>query len=146
MNHPVPCPVGVADAGHRRPGVLVLDDDTILLDMLTETLPALGFTVHTASDGGDAIRLYGRNRGTIDVVLLDVHVPGLGGPETLMRLRQIHRDVRAVFMTWDTEGYEGERLRALGAVGMVCKPFHPEDVARKLSLALESQLADSFDC
>jgi CheY-like chemotaxis protein len=146
MSHPASCPSGVADAGHRRPGVLVLDDDTILLDMLTETLPALGFTVRTAFDGAEAIRLFRQHRGTIDVVLLDVHVPGLGGPETLLRLRQIHRGVRAVFMTWDTEGYEGERLRALGAVGLVSKPFHPEDVARKLSLALESRLADSFDC
>jgi CheY-like chemotaxis protein len=109
-------------------GVLVLDDDDVLLDMLAETLPAFGYDVWTASDGGEAVRLYREHRGRIDVVVLDIQVPGMDGPATLRELRRLDPAVRAVFMTWDTAGQEN---------AFVVKPFHPADVARKLRLLLE---------
>src|SRR6266511_1810436 len=79
-------PWGKAPA--RHPGVLVVDDDALLRTLLYEVLRQEGFAVWTAANGFEALTLYDLQRGAIDLVLLDVNMPGRDGPETLAALRR----------------------------------------------------------
>ena len=73
-----------------------------------------------------------------DAILLDVMMPGLDGPSTLARLREdpATASVPIVFLTAKAIASEVDRLRALGAAGVLTKPFDPMTLARELRAAL----------
>jgi CheY-like chemotaxis protein len=121
LPQPLACPG--AEAGSGPPEALVVDDDPEVLGLLRLFLQGSGFVVRTASGGAEAVELYRRHRATVAVVLLDVRMPGLSGPQTLAALRRIDPGVRCFFMT----GYAGPSseadLLALGAARVFAKPF-----------------------
>jgi len=125
-----------AEPGCRlAPGVLVVDDTAALRSVLETGLRRAGFSVWSAAHGLLAVELYRRHQDTIAVVLLDVAMPGLDGPQTLAALQQLCPAVRCCFMTADPEPYTEEDLRRLGAVRVFRKPFaFPEmiDTLRQL--------------
>jgi two-component system, OmpR family, response regulator len=73
-----------------------------------------------------------------DVILLDVMMPDMDGPTTLFRLRESEgtRAVPVIFMTARTQGREVERFKALGALGVIAKPFNPITLASDLKALL----------
>jgi DNA-binding response OmpR family regulator len=100
--------------------------------MLGVGMRSHGFAVWLAGSGREAIELYRAHRDEIDVVLLDVKMPGLDGPGTLAALREIDPSVRCCFMTGDPGHYTPRMLVDLGAVIVFEKPFRPGEVARQL--------------
>jgi CheY-like chemotaxis protein len=107
----------------RRPEALVVDDERVLRTLLEHALRRQGFTVRLAAGGQEAAEAYRQHHDTIDIVLLDVHMPGLDGPATLAALRQIDPHVRCCFMSGDTSGPVEATLLALGAARVFPKPF-----------------------
>src|SRR5437868_2708842 len=99
-----------------------------------------GFAVWLAADGPEAVELYRRHRDTIDVVLLDVQMPGLDGPATLTALREFDPGVLCCFMTGGPGRYTEEMLVGLGAATVFRKPLRLREVAQQLA-----RLADTFD-
>ncbi|PTW56566.1 response regulator receiver domain-containing protein [Breoghania corrubedonensis] len=69
-----------------------------------------------------------------DIILLDVMMPGMDGPETLAKLREIETtaETPVVFITARTQAYEIERFLSLGAVGVIAKPFDPLGLPREV--------------
>lgn len=87
-------------------------------------------TLISAPSGQDALdQLAGGLRP--DVILLDVMMPSLDGPGVLSRLQQMEStaDIPVIFMTARAQSNEVDRLRALGAVGVIIKPFDPMSLA-----------------
>src|SRR5262249_54800945 len=80
-----------AEGGHSvsPTGVLVVDDETAVLSVLAARLRIEGFKVWLAGHGHQALELYRRNPNEIAVVLLDVLMPGMDGPHTLIALQKI---------------------------------------------------------
>jgi CheY-like chemotaxis protein len=115
-----------------KPGVLVVDDEHMLRIMVQLGLERNGFNVWLASRGQEAIRLYRKHRERIAVVLLDVCMPGLDGPQTLAALRELNPEIRACFMSGNTGAYEPEELRRRGAAYVIAKPFLLDDLANVL--------------
>lgn len=107
--------------------ILVVDDEAIVRQMLEVVLRRSGFGVLLAADGPEALALYERHRPRIAVVLLDVRMPGLDGPQTLAALRQFDPGVRCCFMSGDTKCYSEQELLAQGAVCFFPKPFRSLD-------------------
>src|SRR5438067_12967616 len=109
--HRRPGPAGGLLAAGRRPGVLVVDDQDGVRGVVGAVLRQEGFAVWLAADGWEAIDLYRSLRGSIDLVLLDVRMPGLDGPASLSALRGLNRRVRFCFLSGDlvgcTAGYRG---------------------------------------
>jgi two-component system OmpR family response regulator len=103
--------------------VLVAEDEPAVLAMLDFALKYHGFAVRRAGGGEAAVQAYGRHRGTVDVVLLDVQMPGVDGPQTLAALREVNPAVRCVFMSGNTGKYSTEQLLAAGAAAVLPKPF-----------------------
>lgn len=111
--------------------VLVADDSEAVLGVLGMALRQQGFTVLSAGSGQEAVVLYRSHCSTIHLVVLDVRMPGVDGPQTLSALREINPDICCCFMSGDTGKYTDQELLALGATAVFHKPF------RLLSVAME---------
>src|ERR1700674_2571841 len=106
--------------------VLHVDDEPDIREIVEISLgldPDL--TVRSCASGVDAITA--ASEWSPDLVLLDVRMPGMDGPATLARLRESRQTahIPVIFMTARAQPRELERLRALGAQGVISKPFDP---------------------
>lgn len=112
--------------------ILYADDDDDIRELLALTLHlAGGFDVHTVADGFEAVARLAEIRP--DLVILDVMMPGLDGPATLAGIRrQRNGQVPTVFFTAKLQRDEIERLEALGAAGVIHKPFDPATIADQI--------------
>ncbi|HVS35090.1 MAG TPA: response regulator [Gemmataceae bacterium] len=115
-----------------RPGVLVVDDEPQIRNLLEAVLRRSGFAVWTADGGRSALDCYQKNQSAISVVLLDVRMPGMDGPQTLAGLLRINPAAACCFMTGHAGDYTPEGLLALGAVRLFEKPFRLDDIASGL--------------
>lgn len=107
----------------RPPGVLIADDEARLRALLLVTLKQYGFSVWLAADGPEAVQVYRERRPEIDLVVLDLGMPGQRGHETLGELRNLNPDVRCCFMANTADfAYERELLER-GAKRIFQKPF-----------------------
>jgi CheY-like chemotaxis protein len=91
-------------------GVLLVDDEPGVLGMLDFALRMHAFTVYSAKDGEAGVRAFRRHQATVDVILLDVQMPRMDGPQTLTAIRQIDPEVPCVFMSGNAGHYTGENL------------------------------------
>jgi CheY-like chemotaxis protein len=107
----------------RRPELLIVDDEPSVLLLLEIALREAGFVVWPARGGAEAVRLYERHHGSIDLVLLDVQMPDLDGVQTLLRLQALDPHVRCCLMSGCTGRYSQEELLTLGVVRILPKPF-----------------------
>jgi CheY-like chemotaxis protein len=108
---------------HATPVVLVVDDMELIREVLRASLRCQGFQVRVADDGPEAIELYRREYDAIAIVLLDVQMPGMDGPEVLTALRAIEPAVTAFFMSGDAGRYGEDELLATGARRVFAKPL-----------------------
>ena len=125
-------PVSAAVA--RR--VLVADDQPIVRKLTERMLRQLGCEVVGASDGEEAVRAFEEDPDSFDLVVLDVTMPKLRGPEALQRMRAIRPDLEAVFVS----GYAGapsELVRPAGEpkLRVLQKPFTAQQLAEELRRA-----------
>ena len=107
----------------QKPILLVVEDEAAVLKLMEVALRHYGFAVRLAASGQEAIDLYQRHHQTIVLVLLDVQMPDLDGPDTLAALQNINPGVRFCFISGHTGKYAAEELRAMGAAHVFQKPF-----------------------
>lgn len=105
------------------PCVLVVDDEDALRTILTRELRKRRFDVYSTGSGAEAVEMYCRSSTRIDVVLLDVNMPGMSGPDTLDAILAVDPFVRCCFMTADDRPGRPAALLARGAVAVIAKPF-----------------------
>lgn len=109
---------------HFRPaGVLVVEDEPLMLKAMEQGLRKKGFRVWTADDGGQAIEVFRQFGAQIDIVLSDVQMPVLDGPQALEALRVIRPSIRICFMTADARLSTTARLLSRGALRVFAKPL-----------------------
>ena len=115
--------------------LLLVDDDDDIRAIARLSLERIGkWEVVTASSGADAIALVRRDS-AFDAVLLDVMMPGLDGPSTLEALRSglLPGRVPVIFLTAKIQPADREYLGALGAAGVIAKPFDPMGLASEVA-------------
>jgi CheY-like chemotaxis protein len=135
---PVPVELAQDAEGSTLPrGVLVVDDDASIRLLLDAALQQRGFTVWTACNGEEALNLYRNHRDAIALVLLDVRMPVLDGPQTLAVLRQWEPALTFCFMSGQSGDYSPEQLLALGAACVFEKPFRVADVQKTVEQLIE---------
>jgi two-component system, OmpR family, response regulator len=115
----------------RRPAVLVVDDNPAVGETLGAWLRAHGLGVWLAAGGPEAVELF-RVCGEVDLVLMEVYMPGWDGPRTLAALRRLNPRLPCCFMSGHAGHYPPRALRELGGAGLFRKPFHCAEVARAL--------------
>lgn len=127
----------------RRPGILVVDDDAAVRFLLDIGLRQYGFTVLQAADGREALQVYQQERAAIDLVLLDIRMPGLDGPQTLDALIRLNPQVRCCFMTGHAGSYSHAELLKLGAERVFAKPFQVAELAQAIGKLMGHSLTGS---
>jgi len=109
---------------HAGACVLVVDDEPEVREVTTRMLESSGYRVRQAVDGVEALHVYENDGATIDLVILDMTMPRLGGEETWKQLRQIDPEVRVLFCSGYSEESADDLLLEDGArVGFLHKPF-----------------------
>ncbi|NIM12766.1 MAG: response regulator [Candidatus Aminicenantes bacterium] len=121
-----------------RETVLLVDDENIFLDVGEKLLNKMGYTVLTAKSGKEAIEIYEKNKDGIDIVILDMIMPGMGGGETFDLLKKINPDIKVLLSTgYSLEGQAAGILER-GCSGFIQKPFRVKDLSQKIRLILDS--------
>lgn len=122
-------------AGHGEV-VLLVDDHEEALVTSRDVLKNLGYRVITATDGRSAVELFAQQEDSIDLVILDVVMPILGGKEACKEIRQIKPDVRVIFAT----GYDRVNVQSdpeLSDVPVINKPFAIGKLSRAIRALLD---------
>jgi two-component system cell cycle sensor histidine kinase/response regulator CckA len=131
-----------AFAGPENSGpidLLIVDDEPVIRRLLELALRACGLRVRTADSGAAALRLVEQHGGNVRLVLLDVQMPQMDGPQTLAGLRDIAPELAVVFMSGGLGTHSVEELMELGAIDFIEKPFrnlqHTTAYLRELATA-----------
>ncbi|MCP4603994.1 MAG: response regulator [Proteobacteria bacterium] len=106
-----------------RGGVLLVDDELIIRTSARRLLEKLGYTVFLAENGQIALEVYKKRRDLISLVLLDMIMPVMDGPETFQELLQINPEVKVVLLSGYSKDEKVEPLLDNGATGFIQKPF-----------------------
>jgi len=125
-------PLGQRLSGH----VLLVEDEPGLRDVCSQMLESLGCTVETAADGDSAIRLYREGHARIDVVLLDLLLPKLSGPEVFRKMIATDPGVQVLVMSGFSLDGEAQSMIDKGARGFLQKPFTLAALAAEVGRAL----------
>ena len=112
----------------KKRGILVVDDEEVVRGLLTGVLSAEGFEIFQAADGLEAMEVYESRGAAIDLVILDMIMPGMGGEEVLRKLREISKKVKVVISSGYMSEEQREKLQEYGVDGFLDKPYGDTDV------------------
>jgi PAS domain S-box-containing protein len=112
------------DSGVRGQGrILVVDDEQAVREVTADLLRELGYDVATAIDGLDAVEYYTRHAAEIDLVLVDLVMPRMGGRECFRALKAMNPDVRTVLCTGYGFNIAAQELLDEGVLDFIAKPY-----------------------
>ena len=117
--------------------VLLVEDRREVRDLVSNTLGGVGYTVLRAADGEEALGVAQRHAGPIHLVLSDVVMPRMSGPEMAKLIREQRPDVRFLFMS----GYPDRAASMISEFGeraLIMKPVLPSDLSRRVREQLDA--------
>lgn len=133
VEKPTPVPDEVLEGDET---ILIVDDEESVISVSRDMLEALGYSVLVARSGHEAVEVYERNRAAIDLVILDMVMPDMGGEETFVRLKRINPSVSVVL----SSGYSLDGLTTTimeqGCKAFIQKPFTINLLSQRLAEVL----------
>jgi PAS domain S-box-containing protein len=117
--------------------VLLVDDEEVILEVGRELLEALGYRVLLAQDGKEAVKVYGKNQDKIDIVVLDVVMPGMGGGEAYDRMKDINPDIKVLLSSGFSIDGEASKILERGCNGFIQKPFTMKELSGEIGKILK---------
>ncbi|MBS3918935.1 MAG: response regulator [Deltaproteobacteria bacterium] len=103
--------------------VLLVDDEEVILDVSEKVLKVLGYKVLVARGGVEAIEIFKKHQDSIDLVLLDIIMPHMGGGEVFDRLKEVSPEVKVLLSSGYSIDGEASKIMARGCDGFIQKPF-----------------------
>lgn len=131
--------LAVADLPGGSAAILVVDDEPTVREMAAEMLRALGYETTTAPDGPTAVATVQAQGEAIDLVLLDLIMPGMDGLETFRAIRDVRPDARVVLSTGLNRDHLAQEVLAEGGAGFVAKPYDLRQLAVAVHEALRGE-------
>jgi two-component system cell cycle sensor histidine kinase/response regulator CckA len=111
--------------------ILVVDDEEPIRALLRDSLTGLGYNIIEAQNGKEAIEIVKTMGGTIDLVILDLIMPVMGGEETLARLKEIAPHIKVIIATgFGVSESLQDVFRNKGVEGFINKPFNITELSR----------------
>lgn len=120
--------------------VLLVDDDESILEAGKQVLQHFGYSVVTAQNGEDAVRLYQDHFPAIDVVILDLHMPGMGGDDCLRKIMVFDPTSKVIMSSGTAPPHLRRRFRRNGARYFLGKPYHITDLIGTIRSVTKSDL------
>jgi signal transduction histidine kinase/DNA-binding response OmpR family regulator len=116
--------------------VLLVDDEEVILEVGQELLEAMGYRVFTARDGEEGVDVLKAHSDEIELVLLDMVMPNMGGGEAYDRMREIKPDVSVLLSSGFSVDGEATEILERGCNGFIQKPFTMSQLSRKIGQVL----------
>lgn len=115
-----------------RECILLIDDEERIRDVGRDLLEALDYRVLAAESGSEAMEVFTRHHASIDLVLLDMIMPGMSGGELFDKLKAVDPDVRVLLASgYSLDGEAGEIVQR-GCSGFIQKPFRLHELSTKI--------------
>ena len=128
-------PVGKTMKGKET--VLIVDDEKIITDVTSEMLGELGYKVFIAATGEEAVEIYRAHKDEINLVVLDMIMPGIGGGEAFDKIMAVNSEARVILSSGYSLNGQVKEIMSRGARAFLQKPFHLEDLSKKVREVLE---------
>ena len=112
--------------------ILLIDDEQMILDVGSELLEELGYVVMLARSGTEALEVYSNHRNSIDLVIMDMIMPGLGGGETFDRLKKIDPGIKVLLSSGYSINGQATKILERGCDGFIQKPFNMQQLSEKI--------------
>ena len=112
--------------------VLFVDDEESIREVGQELLQAMGYSVLLARDGKEAIELYEKNGDNIDIVLLDIVMPHMGGSEVYEKMKEINPNIKVLLLSGYSIDGEATDILDRGCDGFIQKPFTMKELSGKI--------------
>jgi PAS domain S-box-containing protein len=123
--------------------ILVIDDEMSVCEITRDMLSELGYVVSVVHDGKAGVEFYRTRLATIDLVLLDVNMPVMGGPETFNQLKALNSRLPIIILTGYGKGVIETSSFNGGQTGFMRKPFPMEELATKVRQTLDASREQS---
>ncbi len=120
--------------------LLIAEDEEVIREMAQLSLESKGYKVIAASDGASALARYREQWRDIDLVIADMVMPRMNGPELFARMKEINPNVRVIVSSGYSHDQEGRRMLKHGCLGFIQKPYNPDALNQLVRSVLDSGL------
>jgi two-component system cell cycle sensor histidine kinase/response regulator CckA len=117
--------------------VLLVEDEEMMVLLLTKTFSKHGYKVLVALDGEEALNLFDHHKHEIDVVLLDIGLPKKAGWDVILKMKEVNPDVNVVVSSGYIDPESRTRMHRAGVRDFIDKPYTPDAVVETLESVLE---------
>jgi len=125
----------VIQKGHET--LLLVDDEDIIADVGQEMLTAMGYKVLLARSGQEAIETYQKNRDKVDLVILDMIMPDMGGGKVYDTLKEINPDIMVLLSSGYSINGQATEILERGCDGFIQKPFSMSQLSQAIRKVLD---------
>jgi two-component system cell cycle sensor histidine kinase/response regulator CckA len=122
--------------------LLLVDDEAMVLDVSQDLLEMLGYAVIPARSGREALELYRAHRDDIDIVILDLIMPDMGGGETYDQLRELNPQVKVLLSSGYSIDGQASQILERGCNGFIQKPFEMRELSQRIREILDTKKPD----
>ena len=119
--------------------ILLVDDEEITIEVGKKLLEELGYRVLIAQSGKEAIEVYRTHADEIDMVLLDMIMPGMSGGETFDKLKEMDQGVKVVLSSGYSVNGDAQQVLDRGCMGFIQKPFNLTAISQKTREILDKK-------
>ncbi len=120
--------------GHET--ILLVDDENVIIEVASEMLAGLGYQILMADCGEKAIEIYKENKDRIDLVIMDMIMPTMGGGETFKEMKAINPKVKVILSSGYTMNSEAKHIMDQGISAFLQKPYNLEEISGKIRAIL----------
>ena len=122
--------------------ILVIDDEAPVREAVTDIMALHGIEVRTAVNGQEGVDLFARYQEEIQLVLLDMSMPGINGLDTLTKLRQLNPDLPIILSSGYSQQQVAHEVKVNGRTGFLPKPYDVNTLVNKIWHFLPANLKD----
>jgi PAS domain S-box-containing protein len=119
--------------------ILLVDDEEEVIEVGKKVIESLGYQVLIAESGEEAIEIYQENKEIIQIVILDLVMPGMGGGETYDRLKKMNPEVRVLLSSGYSINGQAREIINRGCDGFLQKPFNLIQLSQKIREILDKK-------
>jgi DNA-binding NtrC family response regulator len=128
-----------------RETILLVEDEAAFRDLLREGLHAKGYEVLVGENGVDALQVAEQHQGRIHLLVTDVIMPQMSGPELAQRLKEVRPEIQVLYMSGYTDDKLAELSEPDNELALIQKPFYITELAKKIRELLDLQPAIPLD-
>ncbi len=119
--------------------ILLIDDEDMIIDVGKRMLAKLGYNIMIAKSGREALEIYRENQKKIDMVILDMIMPGMGGGETYDKLKEINPGIKVLLSSGYSINGQAAEILNRGCSEFIQKPFSLKELSQKLREILDKK-------